>query len=121
MKRVGVFHNEFTGAHDAKAWPYFIAELGLNLIIVDRQLFVAADLAARDIGNDFLVRGSKAEAALVTVIEAQQFRAVLLPAAGFHPQFRRLYGRHQQLQCPGTVHFFAHDSLNLAQHPQAQW
>jgi len=66
------------------------------------------------------VRGAIAEVALVAILQAQQFRAVLLPAPGFLPEFRRLYGRHQQFQRTGAVHLLAHDVLDPAQHAQAQ-
>ncbi len=32
MERVGVFHQEFAGAHHAETWPHFIAEFGLDLV-----------------------------------------------------------------------------------------
>ncbi len=41
MEGVGVLHNKFPGAHDAKAGPDLIPKLGLYLVEADRQLFVA--------------------------------------------------------------------------------
>ena len=32
MKGVGIFHDEFTCAHDAKTWSDFITKLGLYLV-----------------------------------------------------------------------------------------
>ncbi len=64
--------------------------------------------------------GAEAEVPLVAVLEAQQLRSVLLPAAGLLPQLRRLHRRHQHLQGAGAVHLLAHDALDLAQHPQPQ-
>ena len=94
VKRVGVLHDELARAHHAEARADLVAELGLDLIEIDRQLLVAAQLAARDVGDDLLVGRSVGELAIVPILEAQQFRAVLGPAAGFLPQFRRLDGRH---------------------------
>ena len=120
MEGIGIFHQEFTCTHDAETWPDFVTELGLYLVVVHRQLLIAADLAPGDIGNDLFMCRSETELALVTVMETQQFRAILFPATGFLPQFGRLYRRHQQFQCTGAFHLFAHNGLDLAQHPQAE-
>jgi hypothetical protein len=87
VEGVAVLHQELAAAHDAEAGANFVAELGLDLIEVNRQLAVALHVTAYDVGDDFLVRRADDEFALVAVLEAQQFRAVLLPAAGFLPQF----------------------------------
>ena len=71
MKRVGVFHDELATAHDTEAWPYFITELGLYLVVIHRQLFVAAQITARDVGNDFLVSRPHAVVALVAIFKPQ--------------------------------------------------
>ena len=81
---------------------------------------VALDLAANEVGDDFLVRRSKAEIALMAVHHAQQLRTVLVPASGFLPQFRRLHRRHQHFLGAGAVHFLAHDVLDLAQRAQTE-
>ncbi len=41
IKRIRVFHNEFTCAHDTEPRPNFISKLGLNLVQVKRQLAIA--------------------------------------------------------------------------------
>ena len=56
MERIGILHNEFTGAHHAESWPNLIPELGLYLVEIDRQLLVTAQFPSRDVGDDFLVR-----------------------------------------------------------------
>jgi hypothetical protein len=43
-------------AHDAEARPHLVAELGLDLVEVDRQLAVALELAPRDVGDHFFMR-----------------------------------------------------------------
>ena len=60
MEAVGVLHDEFARAHDAEARADLVAELGLDLVEVDRQLAVALQLAARQVGDDFLVRRARA-------------------------------------------------------------
>ena len=54
-----------------KRGPDLVAEFGLDLIEIDRQLLVAAQFPPRDVGDDLLVRGAVGEFALVAVLEAQ--------------------------------------------------
>ena len=72
-------------AHDAEARADFVAELGLDLVKMNRQLAITLDVAAHDIGDDFLVCRANYEVALVAILETQQLGAVLLAAAGFLP------------------------------------
>ena len=120
IERVGVLHDELARAHHAKARPDLVAELRLNLVIIDRQLLVAAQFAARDIGNDLFVRRSKAVFPVMAIMHAQQQGAVLVPAARLFPELGGLHGGHQQLERTGAVHFLAHHGFDLAQHAQAQ-
>src|SRR5688500_5943752 len=60
VKRISVFHDEFTGAHDAEAGPDFVAEFGLNLVKGQWQLTVAFNLPPSDVGNDLLMSRAKA-------------------------------------------------------------
>ena len=120
MEGIGVLHQELARAHDAEARTYFVAELGLYLVIVHRQLLVAAQFTSGDIGDDLLVGGAETEIALVTVLEAQQLGSVLFPAPGFLPELRRLDRRHQQFKRTRPVHFLANDGLDLAQYAQAE-
>ena len=102
-----------------KRGPDLVAELGLDLVEVDRQLAVALELAAREIGDDFLVRRSQHHVAIVTVLEAQQFRTELVPAPGLDPELGRLRDGHRDLERAGAVHLLADDALDLAQDAQA--
>ena len=119
MERIRVLHREFARPHDAEPRPDLVAELGLDLVEIDRQLAVALELAARDVGDHFLVGRAVAVHAVVAVLDAQQLGPVLFPAARFLPQLGWLHGRHQHLERARPVHFLAHDLLDLAQHPQA--
>ena len=120
VEGVGILHHELARAHHAEARADLVAELGLDLVEVDRQLAVALDLAPRHVGDDFLVGRAEAELALVAVLDFQHLRAEHVPAPGFLPQFGGDHGRHQQLDGAAPVHFLAHDVFHLAQHFQAQ-
>ena len=57
MKGVGVLHQKFARTHDAEARPDFVTKLGLDLIEVGRQLLVAVDHVADEVGDRFFVGG----------------------------------------------------------------
>ena len=120
VERVAVLHEEFTTAHHAETWADLVAELGLDLIQMNRQLAVALDFLAHKVGDHFFVRRADDEIALVAILETQQFGTVLLATARFLPELKGLHGRHQHFQGAGAVHFVAHDRFNLAQGAQAQ-
>src|SRR5690606_40935186 len=50
----------FACAHDAEAGPDLVAELGLDLVEVDRELAIALQLAAGEVGDHFLVGRAEA-------------------------------------------------------------
>jgi hypothetical protein len=119
VEGIRILHRELASAHDAEARPPLVAELGLDVIEISRQLLVAAQFLPRDVGDDLFAGGLDDEVALVPVLHAQQFRPVGLEAARLLPQLGRLYHRHQQLDGAGGVHLFADDGLDLADHAQA--
>ena len=120
VKRIAVLHDEFAPAHDAEAGPALIAEFALDLVEVCRQPPVALQLAARELRDHLFRRRLDDEVPLMTILKAQQLRTVLLPAARFLPELRRLHDRHRQFHRAGAVHLLAHDRFHLAQHAQAE-
>ena len=92
VEAVGVLHQELARAHHAEARADLVAELDLDLVEVDRQLAVTAQLAACDVGDDFLVRRPIHVGTLVPVLETQQLgpEVVGLPKIqlGAHDQIR---------------------------------
>ncbi|MND68250.1 hypothetical protein D3C80_596940 [compost metagenome] len=119
MEGVGVLHDELAATHQAEARTDFVTELGLDLVHVQRQLFIAVELVAGQVGDHFFVGWAHAEVTTVAVFQAQQLWAVLFPTTGFLPQLGRLDARHQHFQGAGGVHFFADHGLNLAHYPKA--
>ena len=119
VEGVGVLHDEFAAAHQAEARADLVTEFGLDLVQVDRQLFVAVQLVAAQVGDHFFVGRAYAELTTVAVLEAQQLRAVFFPAPGFLPQLGWLDARHQHFQSACSVHFFTNNGFGLAHDPQA--
>ena len=120
VERIAVLHDELARAHDAEARAALVAELGLDVIEVNRQLAVALQLAPREVGDHLLGGRLDHEIALVAVLEAQELRPVFLPAARLLPQLAGLHHRHHQLEGAGAVHLLAHHRFDLAQHTHAE-
>ena len=118
VEGIRILHDELAATHQTKAGAAFVAELGLDLVDVLGQLLVALELLAGDIGHHFFGSRLHDEVAAMAVLNAQQLRTHLLKAAGFLPQLSRLHHRHGDFNGTGTVHFFAHDGLDLADHAQ---
>ena len=120
IERVVVLHQELAAAHHAEARPDLVAELPLDLVEVDRQIAVALDAAAEDVGHDLLVGRAVQHRPLVAVGDAQHLLAVILVAAALLPQLGRLDRRHQDLVGAGGIHLLAHDLLDPAEHAQPE-
>ncbi len=109
IEGVGILHDELADAQQAAFGARLVAEFRLDLIPDLRELFIAAQFAARDVGHDFFVSHAKAEVAAVAVLEAKQIVAHDVPAAGFLPDFGGIQaGQIEFLRADG-VHLFAHD------------
>ena len=79
VEGVGVLHDEFSTTHETKPGPYFVAEFGLDLEEVDRQLAIRRNGSSHHVGNHFLVCRTEAEISFVAVVHPQQLRPVLEP------------------------------------------
>src|SRR6185369_6347220 len=114
VEGVGILHDELAAAHQTETGPDLVAELGLNLVEIERHLPVAAHFPADDVRHDLFVRRSEAELVVLAVLDAEQLFAVLPPATRFLPEFGRGHHRHKDLDRSGPVHLFADDSFDLA-------
>ena len=89
IEGVGILHDELAHAQQTGFGARLVAEFGLDLIPDLRQLFVAAQFAARDGGHDFFVRHAEAEVAAETVFQAEHVVAHDVPAARIPARPRR--------------------------------
>src|SRR5690606_33352226 len=120
IEGVRVLHRELAAAHYAESRPALVAELRLDVIEVLRQLLVAAQLVARDVGHHLLRGGLHDEVAFVAILHAHQLGPAFVPPARLDPQLGRLDDRHQQLDRTRAVHLLAHDRLDLPDHAQPE-
>ena len=111
---VGVLHDELATAHQTKAGAELIAELVLNVVQVDGQLLIGAQLVAHQGRDGLLVRGSENKLAAVAVIKAHELLAIGIDAAGLTPQLGIDHNGHHELLGAGSIHLVAHDVLDLA-------
>ena len=120
VEAVGIFHDELSAAHQAKARAHFVAELGLDLVEVQRKLAVRSDHSAHQVRDDLFVCRPKAKITFVTIFKTEEIFAVELPAAAFLPQLGRRSDRKQKLLCAGAIQLLAHNSFDLANDSQRQ-
>ena len=118
VERVTIFHGELPSPHHAEARAYFVPEFCLNLVKMPRKLPVASQLPSCNVCDDFLMCRAEAKGPVMAIFEAQQFRAILLPATGFLPEFCRLDRGHGEFHGPRFAHFIANDGLDFAKNPQ---
>ena len=96
--------------------PRLIAKLGLNLIPDLRQLLVAAQFFARDIGHDLFVRHAQAQIGALAVFQAKHVVAHHRPASAGLPNLARMQRRQIEL-LPNLVHLLADDAHDLVERP----
>ncbi|MEY3460181.1 MAG: hypothetical protein RL215_3338 [Planctomycetota bacterium] len=121
---VGILHEEFAGAEDSEAWPFFVAEFGLDLIEGDWQLSVAADVACDEVGDDFFVSGAEGEVESSIAafgFEVEEYISEGFAASGAFEDFDGLECGHKQFDGSGTVHLFADDIGDFADGAVAEW
>jgi hypothetical protein len=75
VEGVGVLHHELPHAQQAGLWPRLIAKFRLNLIPDLRQLLVAAQLFAGDLGHNLFMCEPEAEIAAFAVFQAEKIFA----------------------------------------------
>ena len=120
VEAVRVLHHKLAGTHQPSAWTGFVAVLGLDLINVQRQVFVAAVQVFDQQGEHLFVRRREQKVVAAAIFETKQIVAVFGPAIA---DFERLAGEHRwemHFLEARSVHFFANDALNVAIHDPAQ-
>ena len=87
IKVIAVLHEELAAPHHAEAGTDFVAELPLDLVHRQGQVAVAVDVAAEDVGDQFLGRGRVEHVAVMPVADAQHLLPVIVVAPAFAPEF----------------------------------
>ena len=85
VERIGVLHQEFARAHHAKARAHLVAELPLDMIEVERQVFIGAHIAPENLRHHLFIGGAEQHFALMPVLDAQHFLTVIIVAPAFAP------------------------------------
>ena len=115
IEGIRIFHEKLPHAQQAGFRARFVAEFRLDLVPDLRQLFVAADFAARDRGHDLFMCHPEAQIAPKAVLEAEHVLTHGVPAAGFLPELRGMERGQMHLLGADSVHFLAHDALDFVQ------
>jgi len=109
VEGIGVLHDELSAAEEACSWAGFVAELGLDLVEVEGELFVAGEAGFHEVGDDFFVGWAQGGGSAVAVGELEEEVAVVLVAFGVFVEFHWHEGGHEHFGCTGGVEFFADD------------
>ena len=118
VETVGILHQEFANADKTAAGTGFVTVLGLELVEHHRQLLVAVEHVAHQVGHGLFVGHGEHHVVVVAVLEAQQFFADGLVTARFAPEFSGLHHRQVHFDTANLVHFFADDVYNLLDHAE---
>ena len=116
IERIGILHHEFTTTQDARTRTRFIAVLRLDLVDVQRQILVRRVLALHHQGEHLFVRRTEQNVVALAVLQAEQVVAVFGPSVGPLICITRQQCREVHFLEAGTIHFLAHDPLNIAEH-----
>ena len=120
VEGVGVLHDELTPAKDARPRPRLVAVLRLDLVQQNREVLVAAVLPLHRQREELLVSGAEQVVVLPAVLQPEDAVAVFgPPVRGLVGGARKKRGE-QDLLSADRVHLFAHDTFDLAEHPQTQ-
>ena len=120
VKVIAVFHQKLAAPHHPKTRAHLVAELPLDVVKGQRQVFIAGDMAAENVSDHFLIRRTVQQFAFLPIGDAQHFLAVVIITTGFAPKIGWLQRRHQQGDVACAFLFFIYDLLNPPQNPQAQ-
>jgi hypothetical protein len=113
---VGVLHEELAAAEQPGARAELVAELGLDLVEVQRERLVRRDAALHEVGDDLLVGGAEVHGAVVAVGEPEEQVAVGVGAPGLLEQVHGGHRGHEELTGAGAVHLLADDVRDLREH-----
>ncbi len=117
---IGVLHDEFAAADEARARTELVAVLGLDLIQGHRQVLVRGVQVLDQQGEHLLMGRRQQVVGVVTVLETEDVVAVFLPTVGGLIRLTRKQAGEMDLLGADRSQFLADDRLDLVQNIQAQ-
>ena len=120
VERVRVLHHELAPAQHAGPRPRLVAVLVLDLVDRQRQVLVRRVEVLHDQREHLLVRRPEQHVGALAILQPEDVRPVLGPAAGRLVGLAGQQRREHQLLRADRVHLLAHDPLDVAQHAQPQ-
>ena len=120
VERVRVLHHELAHADEPAARARLVAELRLEVVDDHRQLAIAADEVAGELGDDLLVGHRDDRVAARAVLEPDHLVADLVVAPALLPQLGGMHDRHLHLLAADPVDLLADDLLHPLRHAKAE-
>src|SRR5438270_5921706 len=107
VEGIGVLHKELAHPQQACFWPRLVTKFGLNLVPDLRQLLVAAQFFAGNLGHDLFRCHAETKVGSFTVLEAEKIVTHQGPSATGLPNLARLQRRKMEL-LSDLVHLLAY-------------
>ena len=120
VERVGVLHDELAPAHEAGARPQLVAELGLDLVEVQRQLPLAAHVARTSAQITSSCVGPMTKSPPLRSLKRNSCSPYFSQRPdSCHSSAGMTAGRNTSEQ-PAAVQLLADDAFDLGHHPPAE-
>ena len=119
IEGIAVLHDELAHSQQTRPRPGLVAELGLNLIPDLRQLLIAAQFLARDVGHHLFMGHAQSQPCALAVLEAEHILAHAGPTPALFPEFARMERRQQEF-LTDRVHLLPDDGDDLVQRSLAE-
>ena len=108
--------------HDATFGAQFVTHFGLELVDVDRQIFVATKVLFDHFDDGFFVRPAKSNFGAVFELGFEpDVDDIIVPTTSSFPSILGLQATHDELLPAKPVHFLSHDLFDVLEHAQTKW
>ena len=121
VQRITVCHIKFTTPHNTITWTNFITVFCINLICVNRKLFVRSKTLAHNCSVSFFCSWAYNHILITTVFSFKHLWSHCVPSSAFLPNFT--WNNYSWFKFLGTdvVPFFFNNRFNFTVCLQSQW
>ena len=120
VETVGIFHDKLTRPQESVTGTFFIAVFRLNLIEIERQLFIGFNRITNDSRKGFLMGWTQDKVGFLTIFQFVEVFTIGLITARLAPEVCTEQGWRQHLYCTNLVKLFSHDFFCFFNHTIGQ-
>ena len=119
---IKVLHDKFARTHNARFGTKLVAKLVLELIDINRQVFIARNIAFHETRKWLFMGWRKADfAASIEFSFKPNIHHLVTPTIASLPDGFGLQSRHRKLLSAERVHLFANNLDDILQSTHAEW